>query len=242
MGSNFANYQTLTGNSSFGEYEGLEKARIQMKDGEVKQVKFAIAIIAAGAQSGNVAKMARIGSGKGMLSVPLPIEARKQNLYVFQCKNDGEPGINTPLTIGPQGTFFRRDGLGGNYLSGNNFLSVEEPAAYDLKANYSHFHSSVWPDLARLVPAFASVEVKDAWAGCYEYNTFDENGIVGPHPHYNNLYIATGFSGHGIQQAPAVGRAISEMIIDGELRTIDLTRFGFDRILVDQPLYESDIV
>jgi FAD-dependent oxidoreductase domain-containing protein 1 len=104
--------------------------------------------------------------------------------------------------------------------------------------------------------------VKSAWAGYYEYNTFDENGIIGPHPYYHNLYIATGFSGHGeefylknyikiiddnflllgIQQAPAVGRAISELIIDGAFRSVDLTRLGFDRIIVDTPMREVNIV
>ncbi|XP_053692776.1 FAD-dependent oxidoreductase domain-containing protein 1 [Sabethes cyaneus] len=233
----------LTTHSSSTEVlEGLDKVSIRMKDGELRNVKFSIAIIAAGAQSGNVAKMARIGTGKNMLSVPLPVEPRKRYVYVFQCQNDSGPGINTPLTIDPTGTYFRRDGLGGNYLAGKSPLPEEEPAADNLEVDYSYFDSSVWPNLAHLVPTFEAIKMKSAWAGYYEYNTFDENGIVGPHPYYNNLYIATGFSGHGIQQTPAVGRAIAEMIIDGEFRTIDLTRFGFDRILVDQPLYEANIV
>ncbi|XP_055547441.1 FAD-dependent oxidoreductase domain-containing protein 1 [Wyeomyia smithii] len=232
----------LVGNSSMGEHEGLDKVFIRMKDGETRTVKFSIVIIAAGAESGKVAKMARVGTGKGVLSVPLPVEPRKRYVYVFQCENDRGPGINTPLTIDPTGTYFRRDGLGGNYLGGKSPSPEEEPVTDNLEVDYSYFDSKVWPDLARLVPAFEAIKVKNAWAGFYEYNTFDENGIVGPHPSYNNLYIATGFSGHGIQQTPAVGRAISEMIIDGEFRTIDLTRFGFDRILVDQPLYEANIV
>lgn len=99
----------------------------------------------------------------------------------------------------------------------------------------------------------------NAWSGYYDYNTYDENGIVGPHPYYHNLYVATGFSGHGknfimwhilsliikfflgIQQAPAVGRAVSELILDGKFQTIDLTRLGFDRLIVDKPMYEIGI-
>uniref|UniRef100_A0A1Q3FJ94 Putative oxidoreductase n=1 Tax=Culex tarsalis TaxID=7177 RepID=A0A1Q3FJ94_CULTA len=227
-----------------GEYEGLDKAYIRMKNGgEVRDIKFSIAIIAAGAASGKIAKMARIGTGQGMLSVPLPVEPRKRYVYVYQCgADDGGPGINTPLTIDPTGTYFRRDGLGGNYLAGRSPGPGEEPAVDNLDVDYDYFDSHVWPQLAKLVPSFENIKVKNAWAGFYEYNTFDENGIVGPHPYYNNLYIATGFSGHGIQQTPAVGRAISEMIIDGDFRTVDLTRFGFDRILVDQPLFEANIV
>ncbi|XP_055634547.1 FAD-dependent oxidoreductase domain-containing protein 1 [Toxorhynchites rutilus septentrionalis] len=225
-----------------GEYEGLDKAYVKLKNGEIRDIKFAIAIIAAGAQSGKVAKMARIGAGKGILTVPLPVEPRKRYVYVYQCENDRGPGINTPLTIDPTGTYFRRDGLGGNYLGGKSPPPEEEPSVDNLDVDHAFFDSHVWPNLARLVPSFEAIKVKSAWAGYYEFNTFDENGIVGPHPYYNNLYIATGFSGHGIQQTPAIGRAISEMIIDGDFRTIDLKRFGFDRILVDQPLYEANIV
>uniref|UniRef100_A0A182X2Y4 FAD dependent oxidoreductase domain-containing protein n=1 Tax=Anopheles quadriannulatus TaxID=34691 RepID=A0A182X2Y4_ANOQN len=224
-----------------GSYEGIDRAFVKMKDGEMREIKFAIAIIAAGAQSGAIAKMARIGTGKGMLSIPLPVEPRKRYVYVFQCENDQGPGINTPLTIDPSGTYFRRDGLGGNYLGGKSPLPEEEPPVDNLDVDHTFFDKTVWPNLAQMVPAFEAIKVKNAWAGYYEFNTFDENGIVGPHPYYNNLYIATGFSGHGIQQTPAVGRAVSEMIIDGGFRTVDLTRFGFDRIIVDQPMYEANI-
>lgn len=84
--------------------------------------------------------------------------------------------------------------------------------------------------------------MKSSWAGFYEYNRFDENGIIGLHPYYPNLYLATGFSGHGIQQAPAVGRAITELIIDGRFLTIDLTRLGFDRLITLEPIMEENIV
>uniref|UniRef100_A0A182QTS3 FAD dependent oxidoreductase domain-containing protein n=1 Tax=Anopheles farauti TaxID=69004 RepID=A0A182QTS3_9DIPT len=224
-----------------GSYEGIDRAFVRMKDGEMREIKFAIAVIAAGAQSGAIAKMARIGTGNGMLSIPLPVEPRKRFVYVFQCENDQGPGINTPLTIDPAGTYFRRDGLGGNYLGGKSPLPSEEPSVDNLDVDHSFFDQTVWPNLAQLVPSFEAIKVKNAWAGYYEFNTFDENGIVGPHPYYNNLYIATGFSGHGIQQTPAVGRAVSEMIIDGGFRTVDLTRFGFDRIIIDQPMYEANI-
>jgi len=84
--------------------------------------------------------------------------------------------------------------------------------------------------------------MKNAWAGFYEYNTMDENGVIGLHPYYHNLIIASGFSGHGIQHAPAVGRAIMELLIDGEFKTIDLSRFSFDRMCLGEPLVEKNIV
>lgn len=86
------------------------------------------------------------------------------------------------------------------------------------------------------------LQLKSSWAGYYEFNTFDQNGIIGLHPYYRNLYFATGFSGHGIQQAPAVGRAISELIVDGEYKTLDLSNLNFDRILFGKPAYEKNII
>ena len=62
------------------------------------------------------------------------------------------------------------------------------------------------------------------------------------HPYHDNLIFATGFSGHGIQQAPAVGRAVMELLLEGRYRTIDLSRFGFERIITNNPIFEQNIV
>lgn len=167
---------------------------------------------------------------------------RKRFVYVFETQGANYPGLNTPLTIDPNGVYFRRDGLGGNFLAGRSPTPEQEPSIDNLDVDHTFFDEHIWPSLAHRVPAFECIKVKNSWAGFYEYNTFDENGIIGPHPYYNNLYIATGFSGHGIQQAPAVGRAVAEMIVDGEFKTIDLSRLSFDRIIVDQPMYEVNIV
>lgn len=83
--------------------------------------------------------------------------------------------------------------------------------------------------------------MKSSWAGYYEYNTFDENGIIGPHPLHRHIYIATGFSGHGIQKAPAVGRAISELILHSRFLTIDLSRLSFERFLKSEPMKEANV-
>ena len=85
-------------------------------------------------------------------------------------------------------------------------------------------------------------QVQSSWAGHYEFNTLDQNGIIGPHPLIKNFVFANGFSGHGIQQSPAVGRAISEIIVDGCAHSIDLSMFGFDRIISNKPLRERNVV
>ncbi|KAG8230939.1 hypothetical protein J437_LFUL002972 [Ladona fulva] len=225
-----------------GSYESLDKVLIRTPEGEIKAIKFAIGVIAAGSQSGEVAKMARIGVGKGLLSIPLPVEPRKRFVYCYHCP-DG-PGLNTPLTIDPSGTYFRREGLFGNYIGGKSPNEECEPSVETglEDVDLTYFDSDVWPHLAKRVPAFEKLKVRSAWAGFYDHNYFDENGIIGSHPYYQNLYLACGFSGHGLQQAPAVGRAIMELILDGEFKTIDLSRMSFDRIITREKLEEQNIV
>lgn len=229
----------------FGKYESVDRVLAKLPNGEVQEIKFALCVIAGGHHSGKIAEMARIGTGKGMLSVPLPIEPRKRYVYVFECDEKKHIGaqLNTPLVIDPSNVYFRREGLSGCYIGGRSPESIEkEPPIDNLDVDYEYFDTDVWPHLANRVPKFEGIKVKSGWAGYYEYNRFDENGIIGLHPYYHNLYIASGFSGHGIQQCPAVGRAIAELIVDGGFLEIDLTRLGFDRIIVDQPMRENNIV
>lgn len=83
--------------------------------------------------------------------------------------------------------------------------------------------------------------MKSSWAGYYEYNTFDENGIIGHHPYHENILMATGFSGHGIQKAPAVGRAIAELILYDRYVSIDLSKLSFNRFLKSEPMREANV-
>lgn len=168
---------------------------------------------------------------------------RKRYVYTIKTQGENPPLFNSPLTIDPvSNSYFRCDGLGGNYLCGRSPCPDDEPSTDNLNVDYEYFEQMIWPGIAHRVPAFENAKVCTAWSGYYDYNTFDENGIVGLHPYYHNIFFATGFSGHGIQQAPAVGRAISEMILDGEFTTIDLTRLGFDRLMVREQMLEQNIV
>ena len=80
------------------------------------------------------------------------------------------------------------------------------------------------------------------WAGHYAYNTFDHNAILGPHPEVSNFLFLNGFSGHGLQQSPAMGRGTAEWLIHGEYRSLDLARFNYQRILEDAPIIERAII
>ena len=83
------------------------------------------------------------------------------------------------------------------------------------------------------------LQLKSAWAGFYDYNYFDQNLIIGRHPYHRNFLMATGCSGHGVQQSPAIGRAMAEYILHGTYTTIDLSRFSFDRVILNEPLFEE---
>lgn len=207
---------------------------------EKRNIRFSICVVAAGAWSGEVGRLVGIGKGTGIMGVPIPVEPRKRYVYCVHAP-DG-PGLDSPLLIDPNGTYFRREGLGGLYLCGQSPTDECEPSIENLDVDYDFFESNVWPTIANRVPSFENLKLQSSWAGYYDYNTFDQNGIIGLHPIFTNMFIATGFSGHGIQQAAGVGRAVMESILHGEYQTINLERFGFERVLTNEPLYEQNIV
>lgn len=215
---------------------------LYLKDelGEIHCVEFAYLVVAGGPFSADIAQMLHIGLGPGLLSTPLPVEPRKRYVYVFNCENG--PGIDMPLTIDPSGTYVRREGLGGKYICGRSPSPGEEPDIKNLEVDYNFFDNSVWPVIAQRIPVFECIKVSSAWAGYYDYNTLDQNALLGRHPYFSNIYFATGFSGHGIQMAPAIGRAMMELLMDGDYSTIDLSRFHMYRMFNDKPLFEKNIV
>ncbi|KAH8376975.1 hypothetical protein KR093_002419 [Drosophila rubida] len=223
--------------SGSSSYQSLDKVVVQLADGSQRAVKFALCVIAAGSESSKVARLAHIGQGGGILQVPLPIDARQRHNYVISTEQEHVPSgtmsmaMTMPMIVDPSGTFLRRHGLGGQYICGHTANSAAA-------ADASYFDAVIRPSLAKRIPAFEAATIVHSASGIYDYNVYDENGILGAHPYYHNLYLATGFSGQGMQQAPAVGRAISELIMDGQFRTLDLTRLGFDRLIVDKPMYE----
>ena len=104
------------------------------------------------------------------------------------------------------------------------------------------FENTIWPVLLTRVPAFEHICVTSTWAGIYGYNTFDQNAIIGFHSEIQNLVLCNGFSGHGLQQAPAAGRAIAELLTTGRFDTIDLTNFSFERIINSKRCLETNII
>ena len=185
-------------------------------------------VVAAGPWSGDVAALAGIA---------LPVEPRRRSVFVFDVR---EPPGPMPLVIDPTGTWFRPEGR--FHIGGTTPADGNDPPGAPLEVQHQEWDDMVWPVLAARVPAFEAAKVVNSWAGYYEYNTFDQNGIVGRHPEVESLIFATGFSGHGIQQSPAVGRAVAELIVHGSYRTLDLSPFGYDRISAGKPIRELNVV
>lgn len=167
------------------------------------------------------------------VGVGIPIESRKRFTFVFECR---EPIGQTPLTITEAGVAFRSEGRG--FISNVSPSPERDPVTKDTAIEYELFEELIWPALAARVPAFEAIRQTGAWCCHYDYNTLDENLIIGRTPAYENFYLAVGFSGHGLQQSPAVGRALSELITFDEYRSIDLTRFGYERVLRGEALRE----
>jgi glycine/D-amino acid oxidase-like deaminating enzyme len=213
--------------------EEISSANIQnkkiksLKCEEGPTVRGEVFILATGAWSGEIAKY---------FDVNIPVEPMSRESYFFRCDKEIEP---LPFIKTETDLAFRPEGNG--FTGGMPDWSVK--GGWNWELSPTRFEDTVWPSLAHRIPAMKTIKLERSWRGHYARNNLDYNAIIGPwaaNPH--NLLIATGFSGHGIMHAPATGLAISELVLEGRYKTIDLTRFGTERVLAEKPYRESGIV
>jgi glycine/D-amino acid oxidase-like deaminating enzyme len=209
------------------ERQGSRVTGVRLKSGE--RVACGVFVDAAGASG--AAKLARD------LGVEIPVRPRKRCVFVFEAK---ERFDNSPLIVDTTGVYVRPEGR--TYLAGVSPPEADDPDSDDFDVVWSQFDDIIWPALAHRIPAFEALKVTRAWAGHYDLNIFDHNAIVGRLPGADNAYLAAGFSGHGMQQSPAVGRGIAELIAQGRYVSLDLADFGFERILEGRPLLERNVI
>ncbi|MBZ9765302.1 FAD-binding oxidoreductase [Mesorhizobium sp. CA6] len=173
-----------------------------------------------------------------MAGLSIPVAPYKRYSFVFASANP-IPG-RMPNVIDLSGTFVRPEGE--LFLTGNT-PQGDGPADYDdFEMHFEEFDDYIWPALWHRIPAFDALKVQTSWTGHYEYNMLDHNGIVGFHPEVTNFMFANGFSGHGLQQSPAVGRAVSELIVHGAFQTLDLSPFSYERIPRNEPFLEEAVI
>lgn len=172
-----------------------------------------------------------------MAGLELPVGPHKVHTYVFDCRQEVR---HRPLTIDVSGLVFRPEGTG--------FISIyqEGPSqatrVFDFELDHERFETLMWPILAHRVPAFEAIKVRRGWAGHYDYNFFDHNAILGPHPEVAGIMFINGFSGHGLQQSPAAGRGLAELIVFGAYQSLDLSLFAYDRLIRGEPIPEAYII
>ena len=208
------------------EREGDRVVRVRLADGT--HIACGTVINAAG--TGATALAATAG-------IALPVESRKRCVFHFRTPVKLP---DCPLVIDPSGLYFRPEGAG--FICGVAPAEADDPPSTDFEVPHAWWDDVLWPALAARVPGFEAARMISAWAGHYDVNTLDHNVILGAHPEVSNLLFANGFSGHGLQQSPAVGRALAELVTFGGFRSLDLSAFGWQRVLDGAPMLERNVV
>ena len=177
-----------------------------------------------------------------MAGISLPIEPRKRYTWIFSSERPLDRKL--PLTIDPSGIHMRQYGA-----NASNLYMAGSPPDPDPKAGFDDFDEDphiwedhVWPLIYNRVPQFDALRIESSWAGHYAFNMFDHNAVLGPHDKVENFLFANGFSGHGLQQSPAIGRGMSELLLYGEYRALDLTEFSYQRIIENRPIVEKAVI
>lgn len=210
------------------ERQGDRVTGVSLDNGE--RLDAGIVVNAAGPNAGKVSAMA---------GLVLPVEPRKRNVFIFEAR---EKYDDMPLLVDPSGIYVRPEG--SVYITGGaEPEDGDGPAdASDFEPDWPLFEEVIWPVLATRIPAFEAIKPTRAWAGHYDYNTLDQNAVIGPHPQVENFLFANGFSGHGLQQAPAVGKALAELIVHGGYRTVDCAAFGYERVAEGRAFRELNVI
>jgi glycine/D-amino acid oxidase-like deaminating enzyme len=207
---------------------GTHVQSVTLKSGEV--IACDQVVNASGPRAARTARMA---------GIDIPVEPRKRYSWVFSAEKPLDRDL--PLTIDPSGVHVRENG-GGTYQCGGH-SDVDPAVDYDdFTMDHALWENHIWPVLANRIPQFEAIKVQSEWAGHYAMNVFDHNAIMGPHTEVENFLFLNGFSGHGLQQAPAMGRGTAELLVHGQYRSLDLSPFDFERIPAGRKIVEHAII
>jgi len=185
-------------------------------------------INAAGTRAAALARLA---------GLDLPVEPRKRTVFVIDAPGARHP--DAPLLV-DTGFYLRPEH--GHWITATVPQDDGPCAIDDFQPDLDLFEDVIWPQLYARAPGFDAVKVVRHWVGHYDYNRLDQNALLGPHPDVPNLYVMTGFSGHGLQQAPAVGRGIAEHVLHGDWQSLDLSDLSVERALTGKAFPEQAVV
>lgn len=204
------------------ETDDAKVTGVPLADGQ--HIACDVCVQAAGAWSGRLV---------APLGIALPVVPKKRTVFSFKTPFRLD---NFPMLFDISGLWIRPEGEG--HIGGIQ-PSADNDADGDFEPQHELLEETYWPLLATRIPTMEQIRLQRAWAGHYEVNTLDHNGVVGPHDELRNLIFATGFSGHGVMHAPAVGRGVAELIVHGGYSSIDLAPLGWARIRTSTPVVET---
>ncbi|KAH8859966.1 FAD-dependent oxidoreductase domain-containing protein 1 [Schistosoma japonicum] len=225
----------------------LRYATVLLPDQSRACIEFNSVVNAAGPWAAHVAELAEVGSEYHPLR--LPVEPRYRQVFVVRPKNTLNPdenkyplpGLDMPFMIDHNRLFIERRDLSGEFFVYSDdpkfdFFNNNEQST----VNYEFFHEHIKPLLRKRIPGFKDVEVTSGWISICDYNTWDQNLIIGSHPFHANMYLCNGSSGHGTQHAIAIGKSVSELLTYHCFKTLDLARFSFDRLYINETIKETN--
>lgn len=221
---------------SGAEYVDNEVVGLGRETGRITHVELATGEhISCGTLVNAAGPRARMVAGMGGMDIP--VEPRRRHTFIFAAADPISGAM--PCIIDMDGTYVRPEGA--LFMTGNTPLVDGPVAVDDFTTEHGEF-DRIWPSLAHRIPQFERIKLQNFWTGHYAYNTLDHNAIVGRHPEVANFIFANGFSGHGLQQSPAVGRGVSELICHDGYRTLDLTPFCYERVERNEPFLEDAVI
>ncbi len=212
-----------------GEVVGIDRqggrvTHVRISTGEIVPCGFAVN--AGGPFAGQVAALA---------GCMLPVEPRKRTMFVIQAALDH---VGVPFVFDTSGVAIRPEG--NRFICSINPNADRDPhPGLDFEPDHYMFEEALWPALAHRIPTLENLRLQSAWCGHYDMNLFDHNGIIGCHSDIENFIFANGFSGHGVMHAPATGRGVAELIVNGRYTTLDLSPLGYGRLRANQPIREA---
>lgn len=238
----FDNMGLLSGFRAAAKLQGAtfltdEALGLEMTSGRVTGVMLKKTGLVACGQAVNAAGT-RAAVVAGWAGLDLPVEPRKRTVFVIDAPNARHP--DAPLLVDTG--FYLRPEQGTQWITATVPDADGPCAADDFEPDLHLFEDVIWEQLYHRAPGFDAVKVIRHWVGHYAYNTLDQNAILGPHPDVSNLFFMNGFSGHGLQQSPAIGRGIAEHMLTGGWKTLDLSDLSIDRVISGTPFAEKHVV
>jgi len=244
VGAKLAKNSPHSGPSSYV----IDSVSLKKTGGVEEEITGGMVVNAAGAWSSQILDIFASKADYPTVITRMPVRRRKRCIFVVHCRSSDIPIPlpTTPLVVDPSGVYFRPESGTGKFIIGvsPDGESDRDSAADDELNDVDHllYDDVIWPNIANRIPAFEALKVQSSWAGFYDYNTLDQNAIIGKHSEIKNLILCTGFSGHGLMHSPSAGRAVSELIVHDKFTTIDLKKFDYERIITNTPYFETGII